>query len=136
MQLRQFRPPAVAWITVVAAVLLGIIGYVQSPAGVYLYTPRDWCTGRANTFGLGYILVLFLGSAIAVLFLFWDGFQWIAREPFSESEKRRIRKSSSSLALFVLALTLSPLADIVFPLQQDPKCIKSSPGVEAPKHVP
>ena len=121
---RSVAPPWQAWVVVVSAFALGVFQHLRSPMGVFLFTPRDWCTGRTHAFGLGYGAVL-LGAAIAATGVLLGS---LLGRPFAGSRAWRDRLTSMSgtafrcLVLFAIAAILTPALEGLMPLKTDPRC--------------
>jgi hypothetical protein len=119
MRIQALRPPLLAWLVVVAAVATGAYAQSRSPAGIFLYTPRNWCEGnRTNAFVLGYLAVLLLATLVCSAAL-------LARlvAPSKGEHSSPSVKVVAALVLFLLSGLLSPVLRLAFPLTPDSACV-------------
>jgi hypothetical protein len=126
----RFAPlqsPLFVWVVVAIATVAGFYAHWQSPMGIFLNTPQDWCHGRTHAFGLTYLSVL--GAFAAACALLWVGCfaaLGFTRAPPSRAKLQSLsRKALVSLAIFAVAMLAVPLFELALPLQKDPMCIGS-----------
>ena len=129
-KIAPLRSPLLVWVVLAAAVAAGFYAHWREPMGVVLYTPQDWCQGRrTHAFGLGYVGVLAVATAICAI-------AWIAcavarlglREAVIQARLADwSRKALISIAIFAAAMLIAPLFQLSLPLQADPSCVHRSP---------
>jgi len=121
--------PVLACAGLALAIGFGIHSYWQSPMGVFLYTPRDFCQGRTHAFSLSYVLTLAaLTIAVAFLALMFAVISHLVRKPAAKTKLKELaREALISIAIFIAAIFATPLFELAMPLQKDPYCSRAAP---------
>ena len=126
MRLTPLSSPLFVWVVVAIATATGVYAHWQSPMGVFLNTPRDWCNGRTHAFGLTYLSVL--GAFAAACALLWVAcfvaLSFTRTLPTRAKLQSVSHKALVSLAIFAVAMLAAPLFELAMPLQRDPMCTK------------
>jgi len=96
----------------------------RNPIGVFLYTPRNWCEGRMNSFALGWAIVLGFGlAAFLLLALVSLSVSLLARSGSNQEQSRALlRTLLASSGVMLVALLLTPLLEWSLPVARDPEC--------------
>jgi putative copper export protein len=107
----------------VVSLLFGAWHRFSNPFGIWLYTPRNWCTDiRANSFGLAYGLMAL--AIVVILFVAMIVLRLMTRKSRSQSSRINRKKWASvltwSTVLVAFLTTLTPLSEWLVPNAPDP----------------
>jgi hypothetical protein len=135
----KITPPSRASLVIslaafVVSLLFGAWYRLTNPFGIWLYTPRNWCTDiRANSFGLAYELTVL--AIVVVLFVSMIVLRLMVRKSRSQASRTNLKKWVSvvnwSTILVAFLITLTPLSERLIPNAPDPKCEKKSSRAES-----
>lgn len=122
------RVPAISWLVVCIAIASGFYAHAKNPYGIFVYTPRDVCSGASSAFAIGYLIVLILGVAACVLAVIAGWLAWMVSADGEAGALRKylVRAWRPAIASLVLFLVLMPAGDFIgghLPLKIDPRCL-------------
>jgi hypothetical protein len=112
------------------AIYEGWSSYGLNPQGVFLYTPKDLCAPRTNSFGFAYGLVLFAAITSSIIATIVAGAVYLySKKAHIKKYGKFVMQISVPLALVLVVLfNLSSLFEARFPLQPDPNCKDKPPS--------
>jgi hypothetical protein len=114
----------------VFAIYEGWSSYELNPYGVFLYTPKDWCTPRTHSFGVTYSFVLLAAMTPAIIVTIIAGTVYLYSKKINIKKRGQfVMQISISLVLvFILLFNISGLFEARLPLQSDPNCKDKPPS--------
>ncbi|NRR32538.1 hypothetical protein HSX11_20425 [Oxalobacteraceae bacterium] len=119
------RIPNISWMLLLITIAAGAYLHAESPYGILLHTPRDWCAARRmHGFSLGFFAVLFLCTAAYGLIAIggWMARAGIGSGRFMTSLAQAFLPSIASLLLFIAAAPVGVIVSELLPLKIDPRC--------------
>lgn len=126
---RIFVLLAVALVMFFVALGAGLLEYRGNPRGVFIYTPRNFCSQPSHSFTVGVTFVV-LAEALGA-FLVGLAALIAARVPRWRSTQASLRRVSSNAFWVLLCLVglwfTHPIFEYLHPLQVDPNCHELAP---------
>lgn len=130
----RYRSQRIAYLIALATFLVavGLAVWFRSanPYGVWLYTPKNWCSWHpTNSFTLAYGVMTSLATVILGLltFVFWAASR-LSRSPAAAAALRAKASVAVWSVLFAAVLSMvTPITEAWLPNAQDPRCAAHVP---------